>query len=91
MYADELARRKKSTQVLLRAVKLTVNIAVKEVSEKMGVDRLVLLCAGRQRAESDDYAGVAGRDGGGLIRGRRSNRLASPQVIEGAGEQGKRV
>jgi transcriptional regulator with XRE-family HTH domain len=38
----QAARRKNSTQVLLRAVRLTLNIPVKEISEKMGVDRSVM-------------------------------------------------
>jgi transcriptional regulator with XRE-family HTH domain len=38
----QAARRKKSTQALLRAVRLTLNIPVREVSEKMGVDRSVM-------------------------------------------------
>ena len=38
----QVARRKSSTQALLRAVRLTLNIPVKEISEKMGVDRSVM-------------------------------------------------
>jgi transcriptional regulator with XRE-family HTH domain len=38
----QVARRKSSTQALLRAVRLTLNIPVREISEKMGVDRSVL-------------------------------------------------
>ena len=38
----QVARRKSSTQALLRAVRLTLNIPVKEISEKMSVDRSVM-------------------------------------------------
>jgi transcriptional regulator with XRE-family HTH domain len=38
----QAARRKNSTQVLLRAVRLTLNLPVKEISKKMGVDRSVM-------------------------------------------------
>jgi transcriptional regulator with XRE-family HTH domain len=38
----QAARRKSSTQALLRAVRLALDIPVKEISEKMGVDRSVM-------------------------------------------------
>lgn len=38
----QVARRKGSTQALLRAVRLTLNIPVKEIAEKMSVDRSVM-------------------------------------------------
>jgi transcriptional regulator with XRE-family HTH domain len=38
----QAARRKSSTQVLLRAVRLALNIPVREISKKMGVDRSVM-------------------------------------------------
>jgi transcriptional regulator with XRE-family HTH domain len=38
----QAARRKNSTQALLRVVRLALNIPVREISEKMGVDRSVM-------------------------------------------------